>query len=38
MKAEDLFFKMISKYDQNYPLVTTHYHKKGDEKNFTIYS
>ena len=30
MKAEDLFFDMKSKYNQNYP-------KDGDEKSYTAY-
>ena len=34
MKAEDIFFKMLSKYDQSYH---EYYHKKGDEKSSTTY-
>ena len=34
MKAEDTFFKMISKYDQKYH---GYCHKKVDEKGFTTY-
>ena len=34
MKAEDLYFKIKSKYDQN---NNCKYHKKGNEKSFTTY-